>query len=183
MRIVRALWDLIRQDRRPQREIERERTFIRAANRLKTLRVTPEGAMFIDPEEFREQIVCAREQLKHLVPNPEAPGGPYRASENHRADQGADFAAEASVGPMECMEVVAWRRLYSGAVVRYMCLQSIHTGMYAVATATMISKSSDSLSAWIDGDTTRQVACALQGGEFHWCLTISDAMDAWDAEL
>nr|WP_268264992.1 hypothetical protein [Pseudomonas morbosilactucae] len=31
--------------------------------------------MFIDPEEFREQIVCAREQLKHLVPNPGAPGG------------------------------------------------------------------------------------------------------------
>ena len=183
MQIVHALWDLIRQDRRPQREIERERAFIQAANRLKTLRVTPEGAMFIDPEELREQIVCAREQLKHLVPKPGVPGGPSRASENHKTDQGADFAAKASVGPMDCIEVVAWRKLSSGAAVRYMCLLSTHTGRYAVATASMISGASESLPARIDGNTSREVAFALQCGEFHWCLTISDAMDAWDAEL
>lgn len=87
MRIVRALWDLIRQDRRPQREIERELAFIQAANSLQTLRVTPEGAMFIDPEEFREQIVSAREQLKHIVHDPRALGGPFRASQSHRAER------------------------------------------------------------------------------------------------
>ena len=180
MRIVRALWDLIRQDRRPGREIERERAFIQAANRLKTLRVTPEGAMFVDPEEFREQIASAREQLKHLVHSPGAPGWP---SENHRADQGGDFAAETSVGPMDCIEVVAWRRLSGDAAVRYVCLQSTYTGRYAVATASMISGASESLSTCIDGNTSGQVACALQGGELHWFVTITEAMDAWDTVL
>nr|WP_244647542.1 hypothetical protein [Pseudomonas kielensis] len=183
MRIVRTLWDLISKDHRPQREIERERAFIQAANRLKTLRVSPEGAMFIDPEEFREQIVCAREQLKHLVPNPGAPGGPSRPSENHRADQRAYFAAEASVRPMDCIEAVAWRRLPSGAAVRYVCLQSTHTGRYAVAIASMFSGSSETLPTWIDGDVNRQVANALQGIDFQWYATVSDAMNAWDAEL
>ncbi|WP_168772709.1 hypothetical protein [Pseudomonas atacamensis] len=60
-------------DRRPEREKTREREFIRAANSFKTLRVTPEGGMFIDPEELRDQIVASREQLKHLVRQPGAP--------------------------------------------------------------------------------------------------------------
>ena len=38
-------------DRRPEREKVREREFIQAANSLKTLKVTPEGGMSIDPEE------------------------------------------------------------------------------------------------------------------------------------
>ena len=57
-------------DRRPEREKAREREFIRAANSFKTLRVTQEGGIFIDPEELREQIVASREQLKHLVHKP-----------------------------------------------------------------------------------------------------------------
>ena len=56
MRIVRTLWDLISKDHRPQREIERERAFIQAANSLKTLRVTPEGAMFGDSMTIRTPI-------------------------------------------------------------------------------------------------------------------------------
>lgn len=45
----------------------REQAFIDAANKLKTLHVTPEGAMYIDPEELREQIIASREQLKQFV--------------------------------------------------------------------------------------------------------------------
>ncbi|RMP54250.1 hypothetical protein ALQ20_01951 [Pseudomonas syringae pv. atrofaciens] len=37
-------------DRRPEREKTREREFIRVANSLKSLRVTLEGGMFIDPK-------------------------------------------------------------------------------------------------------------------------------------
>ena len=66
-------------DRRPDCEQKREREFIQAANGLKTLRVTPEGGMFIDPEELREQIVVAREQLKYLVHAPGTRSGPYQA--------------------------------------------------------------------------------------------------------
>lgn len=45
----------------------REQAFIDAVNQLKTLHVTPKGAMSIDPEELREQVMASREQLKHLV--------------------------------------------------------------------------------------------------------------------
>lgn len=183
MRIVRTLWDLISKDHRPQREIERERAFIQAANSLKTLRVTPEGAMFIDPEEFREQIVSAREQLKRIVHDPRALGGPFQASESHRADEGAGFAVEAPVEPVDCIEVVAWRRLSSGAALRYVCLQSTSTGRFAVATASLFTEAIESLPTWVDGNTNRQVANALQSGGLHWYATLSEAMDAWDAEL
>jgi len=64
-------------DRRPDWEQKREREFIQAAKSLKTLKVTPEGGMSIDPEELRDQIIASREQLKHLV---HKPGAPSRAS-------------------------------------------------------------------------------------------------------
>lgn len=180
MRIVRALWDLIRQDRRPQREIDRERAFIQAANRLKTLRVTPEGAMFIDPEELREQIVSAREQLKHLVHNSGTRGEPYQAVAAVEVVQEVDRSAEEL---QDCIEVVAWRRLPSGAAVRYTCLQHVGTGRFIVAAASLFSVDAESLPRWIDSDTHRQVACALQSGGLHWHATVDQAMDAWDAEL
>lgn len=54
-------------DKRPQWVKEEERKFIEAANRLKTLNVTPGGGMRIDPEEIRDQIIASREELKYLV--------------------------------------------------------------------------------------------------------------------
>ena len=50
-------------------EQKREREFIKAANGLKTLRVTDRGGMSIDPEEIRDQIIKAREEYKGLVAN------------------------------------------------------------------------------------------------------------------
>lgn len=167
-------------DKRSDLEKAREREFILAANKLKTLRVTPEGGMSIDPEELRDQIFAAREQLKHLV---HSSGTHTGARQSVAAVEVAQEDEPSAEGLQDCIEVVAWRRLSSGAAVRYMCLQSTHSGRYAVATASMISGASESLPAWIDGNTSRQVACALRGGELHWCVTISEAMDAWDAEL
>jgi hypothetical protein len=54
-------------DKRPEWVQAEERDFIKAANRLKTLQVTPRGGMRIDPEELRDQILAAREQYKSLV--------------------------------------------------------------------------------------------------------------------
>ncbi|RJX78983.1 hypothetical protein [Pseudomonas sp. LS-2] len=54
-------------DKRPQWVRDEERKFIEAANSLKTLHVTPEGGMRIDPEELRDQIIEAREKYKDLV--------------------------------------------------------------------------------------------------------------------
>jgi hypothetical protein len=54
-------------DKRPQWVQDEERRFIEAANRLRTLHVTPEGRMRIDPEEIRDQIIEARDKYKDLV--------------------------------------------------------------------------------------------------------------------
>lgn len=54
-------------DKRPAWVQAEEREFIKAANRLKTLQVTPRGGMRIDPEELRDQILAARELYKDLV--------------------------------------------------------------------------------------------------------------------
>ncbi|CEL30571.1 MULTISPECIES: hypothetical protein [Pseudomonas] len=54
-------------DKRPEWVQAEERAFIKAANRLKTLQVTPRGGMRIDPEEIRDQILEARELYKDLV--------------------------------------------------------------------------------------------------------------------
>ena len=57
-------------DRRSTLERETERKFIIAVNGLKTLHVTPEGGMSIDPEEIREQVIASRHALKHFVRKP-----------------------------------------------------------------------------------------------------------------
>ncbi|MNJ08358.1 hypothetical protein D3C77_24680 [compost metagenome] len=54
-RKTKTVWDL------------QEEQFIQTANALKTLQVPLGGCMSIDPEEFRDQIIAAREQYKSLV--------------------------------------------------------------------------------------------------------------------
>lgn len=67
MGMIRAIWLHLFKDKRPEWEIRRESEFVKAANQLKTLRVTERGGMSIDPEEIRDQIIAAREEYKHLV--------------------------------------------------------------------------------------------------------------------
>lgn len=54
-------------DKLPEWIQTEERAFIKAANGLKTLQVTPRGGMRIDPEEIRDRILEARESYKDLV--------------------------------------------------------------------------------------------------------------------
>ena len=49
-------------DKRPEWIQAEEREFIKAANALKTLQMTPRGG-----EELRDQILSTREQYKSLV--------------------------------------------------------------------------------------------------------------------
>ncbi|WP_324743047.1 hypothetical protein [Pseudomonas veronii] len=183
MKLLTSLWNLINPDRRPDSEKARERDFIAAANGLKTLSVTDRGGMSIDPEELRNQIVASREQLKHLVYRPEAPNRSFRAAEGAQVEPLVSPTVETPVSAMDCIEVVAWRRLQASAAVRYECLQSTSTGRFAVATASLFSAGTESLPSWVDGNTNRQVANALQSCGLHWYATLSEAMDAWDAEL
>lgn len=98
-------------------------------------------------------------------------------------EQAASPTAGAPVGVWDCIEVVAWRRLPSGAAVRYVCLQSISTGRYAVATASRFSGDTESLPPRIDGNTNRHVANALRNSELQWFTTVTETTDVWDAEL
>ena len=167
-------------DRRPDWEQKHEREFIQAANSLKTLRVTPDGGMSIDPEELRDQIVSAREQLKHLVHNSGTRSEACQAASVVEVAQEADLSAD---GLHDCIEVVAWRRLPSGSAVRYTCLQCLSTGRYAVAAASLFSGTLESLPIRVDGNINRQVANALQDAELRWFTTVDGAMDAWDAAI
>ena len=59
-----------RRDKRSLPEQARERAFIASVNGLKTLQVTPEGGMSIDPQEVRERVIASRHALKRFVRNP-----------------------------------------------------------------------------------------------------------------
>lgn len=183
MKLLTSLWNLINPDCRPDWEKARERDFIAAANGLKTLSVTDRGGMSIDPEELRDHIVASREQLKHLVHRSEAPNRSFRASEDAQAEPLVSPTVEAPVSAMDCIEVVAWRRLQAGAAVRFVCLQSTKTGRYSVATTSLFAGAIESLPTWIDGNTNRQIANALQSSGLQWYATLNEAMDAWDTSL
>lgn len=58
---------LVCRDNRSGQEQARDRAFIAALNNLKSLRVTPDGGMSIDPDEIREQVIASRHRLKRYV--------------------------------------------------------------------------------------------------------------------
>ncbi|CAI8874226.1 transposase [Pseudomonas jessenii] len=58
---------LVCRDNRSSQEQARDRAFIAALNNLKSLRVTPEGGMSIDPDEIREKVIASRQSLKRFV--------------------------------------------------------------------------------------------------------------------
>jgi hypothetical protein len=58
---------LVCRDNRSGQEQARDRAFIAALNDLKSLRVTPDGGMSIDPEEIREKVIASRRSLKRFV--------------------------------------------------------------------------------------------------------------------
>lgn len=64
------LWrclEFVWRDKRSGREQARDRAFIAALNNLKSLRVTPNGGMSIDPDEIREQVIASRRSLSRFV--------------------------------------------------------------------------------------------------------------------
>lgn len=54
-------------DNRSESEKDREKAFVNAINNLKTLAVTADGGMSIDPMEIQEKIIKARLELKRFV--------------------------------------------------------------------------------------------------------------------
>lgn len=162
-------------DKRTQREKDQEREFIEAINNLKTLSVN-ERSMSIDPEEIRDIVIASREKLKHLVSKQHkvttAPiAGPLE-NFHHNLHDGLD-----------AIQHVSWRRLADGSSVQYVCLQSLTTGLYSVAFASLFSVDSENLPPWLDANISKQVATALKTSKLYWYGNLKEAMDAWDREL
>lgn len=67
MNFLRRCIELVWRDKRSGREQARDRAFIAALNNLKSLRVTPDGGMSIDPDEIREQVIASRRSLSRFV--------------------------------------------------------------------------------------------------------------------
>ncbi|MNF61860.1 hypothetical protein D3C84_435260 [compost metagenome] len=58
------------QEKTTKVEQQREWAFIASVNAWKTLQVTPERGMAIDPQEIRERVIECRHALRHLVRRP-----------------------------------------------------------------------------------------------------------------
>lgn len=67
MKMFERCMALFLKDKRPSSEQARDRAFIAAINNLKSLRVTPEGGMSIDPNEIRGKVIASRLALKRFV--------------------------------------------------------------------------------------------------------------------
>lgn len=70
MNLFRRCVEFAWPDKRSGTEQARDRAFIAALNDLKSLRVTPDGGMSIDPDEIREQVIVSRRSLKRFVRQP-----------------------------------------------------------------------------------------------------------------
>ena len=67
MNLFRSCVEFVWPDKRSGREQARDRAFIAALNNLKSLRVTPDGGMSIDPDEIRDRVIASRRSLKRFV--------------------------------------------------------------------------------------------------------------------
>lgn len=161
----------------------REREFIEAINKLKNFHVTDRGGFSIDPEELREQVIASRQAYSSLV------AGSSRHQQQATHSQHAPAALEtpeSEVGQAygyDYQEIVTWRRLTSGASVRYVCLQDLTTKRYTVAVADYFSNPADDEAASLDSVVTQRVAKALDTAEFAWFDTCGEAMDGFDKSI
>lgn len=67
MKLFERCMAIFLKDKRTSTEQARDRAFIVALNNLKSLHVTAEGGMSIDPDEIREQVIVSRHRLKRFV--------------------------------------------------------------------------------------------------------------------
>ncbi|WP_426215191.1 hypothetical protein [Pseudomonas sp. DWRC2-2] len=164
-------------DKRSDRERKREREFIDAANKLKTLAVTDRGGMSIDPNEIRNQILESREALRHLVD----PSHKKPISEQQIRRSDAELNV---VDIVDYIQVVSWRRLNSKSALRYICLQSMNEDKFAIAAVEFFTAGeqiSDPTS--IVHRVAQRLMIAEQGEPLIWFNSLKEAMNAHDASI
>ncbi len=67
MKWLNRFIEFVCRDKRSVSEQVRDRAFTAALNDLKSLRVTPEGGMSIDPNEIRDKVIASRRALSRFV--------------------------------------------------------------------------------------------------------------------
>ena len=177
------LWAWLFKDKRSDWEQKQERRFIMAVNQLKNYSVSDRGGLSMDPEELRERVMASREKLKHLV----QPSASNHTTHVHQfttahltGHQGG--SSPSATGVSDFLEVVTWRRLTSGASVRYVCLEALTTKLYCVALADYFSSPGERHSS-LDTMATDRVAKAIAAAELKWFDSLGEAMNAFDASI
>lgn len=169
MQFIKRLTAWLSPDRRPKWVQQQERDFIAAVNSLNLHAKDNHGGFALDPDEIRALVVASYQ--KHLAHNP---------TETAAGDD-TQLTREANRDILDCIELVTWRRLPSGAAARFVCLQSLVTGEFAVAAVNMFSDAGVPAPSWMDAEAHRQVAGALLLTELQWYESVGAAMDAWAA--
>lgn len=169
MQLITRLRELLCRDRRPDWVQKQERDFIDAVNSLNLHTKENHGGFALDPDEIRALVVASYQ--KHLVHN--------RAET--AAEDDTQLTGEINGDIPDCFELVTWRRLPSGAAARFVCLQSLVTGKFAVAAVNTFSDEGVPASSWMNAEAHRQVVGALLLTELQWYESVGAAMDAWAA--
>lgn len=176
-------WAWLFKDKRSDWEQKQDRLAIDAFNKLKNYSVSDRGGLSMNPEELRERVMTGREELKHLVqPAPNCTIHTQQSSTVPLTGHQGGPSPNASAMD-DFVEVVIWRRLASGASMRYVCLESLTTKRYAVASADFFSEPLNSLFEGLAAKVNHRVASSITSGEFEWFDTPREAMDAYDANL
>lgn len=177
-KFLTAMWTWCFEEKRSEHEELKEQSFIEAANKLKTLRVTERGGMFIDPEEIRDQILDSREALKRLV----APS--HRRPANAQPEPDKDTKNTSEIGASDYVQIISWRRLPSNTAIRYVCLQGLNTEKFAIAVTDYFSGDEKFLYA---NSLEHRIAQRLKTTDcvdpLLWFDSLREAMDAHDASI
>lgn len=173
-----AMWMWCFGEKRSEHEKLKERSFIEAANKLKTLRVTERGGMSIDPEEIRDQIIESREALKHLV----APS--HRRPLGAQQEPRSETKTVNEIGAGGYVQVITWRCLPSKAAIRYVCLQSVNEDKFAIAATDYFSGEDDVLHlSSFEHRVARRLKTIECAEPQLWFDSLTEAMDAHDASI
>lgn len=174
MKWLLDLWARVFPDNRPEWEKKKDLQFITTINNLKNYSVTDRGGLSIDPKELREHVMASRVELKHLV----------QTRSHHMPESSYDQdASQASVKVGDYVQLVTWRQLNGDTCVRYVCLESLATKQFAVASTDYFSLLEDGDQTALDAKVIQRIARAVISTDLEWFDSPSAAMDAFEVSI
>lgn len=180
MKWLLDLWARFFPDNRSEWEKKKDLQFITALNNLKNYSVTDRGGLSIDPEELRGQAMASRVELKHLVQT-RSHHIPESSNETHTTYHQGASQASGKVG--DYVQLVTWRQLNADACVRYVCLESLATKQFAVASTDYFSLLEDGDQTALDAKVIQRIARAVISTDLEWFDSPSAAMDAFEVSI